>query len=281
MRRILLLFAVGALMTTLAATAASAQAPETVRIEETGVVEEVNPNPVAEEIQFVLNVEETGAERPILECPPSGAVTNLEDFVGQRVTVTGPLQTFGAPVSGFENPDEVPACVTSIEAVGNGDAQGETIYGTAGSDYLTDTEGNDIVYALGSGDTISAGNGADTLYGGYGWDYVVGGYGNDTLYGWTGSDWLDGGAGNDYVSGWEGDDLVDGGTGNDSVYGGVGNDAVYGYDGYDDLYGGPGSDFMYSAGDGTYDLVVGGPGYDVCVVGPEDSAYGCEELYRQ
>jgi Ca2+-binding RTX toxin-like protein len=281
-RRILLLFVMGALLTALTATVASAQAPETVRIEETGVVEEVNPNPIAEETQFVMNVEETGAERPLLECPPRGAVTNLEDFVGQRVTVTGSLQTFGAPVSGFENPDEIPVCVTSIELAGNGNAQGKDIYGTAYSDYLTDTAGNDNVYALGSGDTISAGKGRDTLYGGTGWDYVVGGYGNDTLYGWMGSDWLDGGADSDTVYGWTGNDLVDGGTGNDTVYGGVGNDAVYGYKGSDDLFGGSGHDYVYSAGDGTFDRVYGGPGYDVCVAGPEDFVSGgCEEIYGQ
>jgi len=159
--------------------------------------------------------------------------------------------------------------------------QGETIYGTAGSDYLTDTAGNDAVYALGSGDTVSAGNGDDSLYGGAGWDYVIGGSGNDVLYGWKGSDWLGGTAGNDYVSGWTGSDRVGGGAGDDTVYGGVGNDGVYGFSGNDDLYGWKGSDYLYSAGDGAYDFVSGGPGHDVCVAGPTDYVVGCEEVYRQ
>lgn len=232
--------------------------------------------------EYILVEEGTNENWTLLECG-QGAVNNLGDFVGQTISVTGVPQTFGPvpdPIPESFDFAQFPLCVSSIETVGEPE-QGEIIYGTSGSDYLTDTAGNDIVYALGSGDTISSGNGDDELYGGPGWDYVVGGYGNDTLYGWTGSDWLDGGAGDDYVSGWEGDDLVDGGTGDDEVYGGVGDDAVYGYEGSDTLYGWTGNDFMYSAGDDTYDVVYAWTGYDVCVVGPEDDAYGCEELYRQ
>lgn len=177
--------------------------------------------------------------------------------------------------------DEVETISTTVDFTNGTGAQGRVIYGTAGSDYLTDTAGDDVVYALGSGDTISSGYGDDALYGGYGWDYVGGGYGNDILYGWEGSDWLDGGADNDTLYGWTGDDRVDGGSGDDVLYAGVGDDALYGSAGSDVLYGWEGSDYLYSAGDGTYDQVYGWTGYDVCVVGPEDLAYGCEELYRQ
>lgn len=206
------------------------------------------------------------------DSPISGETTTIEGpetvtFNENEDTTFSTSITFSEPGEGLQPPTE--------------GAQGEVIYGTAGSDYLTDTAGSDTIYALGSGDTISAGSGSDTLYGGTGWDYVVGGYGADILYGWTGSDWLDGGANTDEVYGWEGDDLVDGGTGDDVVYGGVGNDAVYGFEGSDDLYGWTGSDFMYSAGDDTFDRVFGGSGYDVCVAGPEDYVVGCEELYRQ
>ena len=235
-----------------AAVPAFSQPYEAEEIEVTGVVEKKYSDlPLGPETGlYFINDEETGAERPLLECG-IGSVENLEDFVGERVTVTGIPQTQGNDPSNFPDPNEIPMCVSAVELLGDS-AQGEYIYGTADPDYLTDTAGNDTVYALGAGDTISAGHGNDILYGGTGWDYVVGGYGNDTLYGWKGSDWLDGGAGNDFVYGWTGNDLVDGGTGDDEVYGGVGNDTVYGFD-----------------------------GYDVCVVGPEDSAYGCEKLYRQ
>lgn len=213
-----------------------------------------------------------------------GQGPDLASYEGQRVTIYGIFQTLGNPLSNFDDLTEVPIAVTSLEVLEEepgGSTEGRTIYGTEGSDNLSDTQGDDTVYALGSGDTISSGYGNDILYGGTGWDYVVGGYGNDTLYGWKGSDWLDGGAGNDYVSGWTGDDYVDGGTGDDEVYGGVGDDSVYGFKGSDNLYGWKGTDFLYAAGDDTPDWVYGGQGYDICVVGPEDTAYGCEELYRQ
>lgn len=283
MRRIFLLFAVGALATTLAATTAFAQDFEGEEVTVTGVVEKVDPPELPGGVATVaapyfIDDEET-ARRALLGGCPASNKHNLGDFVGQRVTVSGTRQIRSDAPPGVRNEGPLLICVSSIEPIGN--LQGETIYGTAGSDNLADTQGNDTVYALGSGDTISAGNGSDILYGGAGWDYVVGGYGADILYGWTGSDWLDGGAGDDEVYGWKGDDLVDGGTGNDKVYGSAGNDAVYGFDGADELYGWTGSDFLYSAGDGSPDGVFGGPGYDICVVEELDSAVGCEELYRQ
>lgn len=279
MRRILLLFVVGALVTALAAPGVSAQEVGD-RVTATGGI--YPPGPIAPEPatpRYPLNTQgPASAEYLLVE----GEGVDLDSYVSKdfygayvpnQVSVEGEIIRVPKASSPIVRVD-------SVSFAGENE-QGRTIYGTAGSDYLADTRGDDIVYALGSGDTISAGRGSDTLYGGTGWDYAVGGYGADTLYGWKGTDWLDGGAGNDYVSGWTGDDLVDGGTGNDSVYGGAGDYTIYGYKGYDDLYGWTGSDYLYSAGDGAFDLVVGGYGYDVCVVGPQDSAYGCEELYRQ
>lgn len=169
--------------------------------------------------------------------------------------------------------------ISSEGVSGQEQAQGELIYGTDNSDYLTGTRGSDRILGFGSDDVISEGYGGDLLRGGDGWDYIVGGYGDDALYGDAGGDWLDGGAGNDLVRGGSGDDLVDGGTGNDLVTGGDGNDAVYGYLGSDVLYGDAGNDLIYSAGDGAYDEVHGGSGYDVCIVGTEDFVQGCEEVY--
>ena len=256
--------------------------------EVTGVI---SPNPDAnipggEPTSHLIEEDGTG---DIYMISSYGQGPDLASYEGQRVTIQGIFQTLGNPLSNFDDLTEVPIAVTSVEVLddepgekpGNGGTEGRTIYGTEGPDDLADTPGNDTVYALGSGDTISSGYGDDILYGGTGWDYVVGGYGNDTLYGWKGSDWLDGGAGNDEVYGWTGDDYVDGGTGDDLVSGYSGNDAVYGFEGSDVLFGEDGNDFMYSAGDGTSDEVYGGRGYDTCVVDPEDTAYGCEELYRQ
>lgn len=251
--------------------------------------EDINITPVG-----VLGDPYTEGEDPTVQYPLTDEITGTEyalagigdvdlaSYVGQRVTIEGIL----APA--LVGPDRpTPAFVNQIFPTGepmkdsDGSSDGTLFRGTEGSDYLTDTEGNDTVYALGSGDTISSGYGDDALYGGAGWDYVVGGYGDDALYGGTGGDWLDGGAGSDLLEGGSGDDYVDGGTGNDLVIGNDGNDAVYGYEGSDTLYGGGGNDLVYSAGDGTADKVSGGPQYDICVVGAEDTVTGgCEEVYR-
>ena len=250
------------------------QQPEEVSV--TGVIQKPGDfNPQYPE--WNITDETSGTEWSLVSCG-SGSVSSFDDYVGQQVTVTGIVQSQG-PVPDGTDLSQFPLCVSAIDPAEP--AQGRTIYGTAGSDNLNDTAGSDTVYALGSGDTVYASNGNDDLYGGTGWDYITGGNGTDNLYGWRGSDWLDGGADRDFVYGWTGNDLVDGGSGDDEVYGGVGNDTIYGSGGSDNLYGWTGSDYLYSAGDGTYDLVYGGSGYDICVVGPEDEAYGCEAIYGQ
>jgi serralysin len=99
---------------------------------------------------------------------------------------------------------------------------GETIVGTANSDYLQGGPGDDLIQGLGS---------SDSLYGGGGNDRLEGGDGDDHIEGEAGYDILDGGAGNDNLR--DGIGEIYGGDGNDSITaggglvdGGIGDDTV-------------------------------------------------------
>ena len=194
-------------------------------------------------------------------------MNNLEDFVGQRVTVTGIPQTQGNHPSSFPNPNAIPMCVDGIEPAGQQNENSE------------EPEVQPQCFLL-EGCFLSGDGSSETIVGGIGPDYIIGGGGDDALHGLGAGDWLDGGAGDDLVRGSAGDDLVDGGSSDDLVIGGDGNDYVSGYLGSDALNGGGGSDYIYAA-DGEFDRVSGGPGYDVCVVDEEDDVNGCEEVRGQ
>ena len=75
--------------------------------------------------------------------------------------------------------------------------------GTAGADVLTGSR----VFGLAGNDTLTGTNGSDLLYGGSGDDRLDGRGGNDSLYGGEGNDWLTGGGGRDLLNGGLGDDL--------------------------------------------------------------------------
>jgi VCBS repeat-containing protein len=131
---------------------------------------------------------------------------------------------------------------------GDGDAGGQTVFGTAFDDYFTDQ----YKFVAGSGDDdhVVGREGDDTFEMTAGNDVIDGGAGNDTLKGGIGNDTLNGGADADTLLGEADDDTLDGGAGSDTVDGGAGNDTVIGTaDGVADSYaGGTGTDTIdYSA----------------------------------
>ncbi len=63
-----------------------------------------------------------------------------------------------------------------------------TIEGTARSDRLNGTRGNDVICGFGGGDRIDGRGGNDLVYGGPGDDRIKGGRGRDVLYGNFGED---------------------------------------------------------------------------------------------
>lgn len=170
---------------------------------------------------------------------------------------------------------------------------GETIFGTNGSDRLVGTPKNDLIFGFGGSDKINGNNGDDCLVGGDGSDSIRGNNGNDVILGGDGSDSLKGNNGNDHLIGGDGsdglrgnngDDVLEGnggsdslrgGNGNDNLSGGAGSDSLRGGNGSDTLFGGDGNDSLkgnngddtLDGGDGS-DGLKGGPGTDTCINGP-------------
>ena len=105
-------------------------------------------------------------------------------------------------------------------------AQGNTVRGGGGRDYIEGSGSKDILSGDEGNDTIYGLGGDDEIHGGAGNDYLDGGKGNDTLYGDAGDDNLIGGKGDDKLSGGEGYDLLIGASGNDVLDGGEGRDQI-------------------------------------------------------
>ncbi|MBP7832896.1 MAG: hypothetical protein KA035_03945 [Candidatus Levybacteria bacterium] len=107
------------------------------------------------------------------------------------------------------------------------------ILGTAGSDKINGTPGNDFIMTFEGVDTVTGGAGNDCIVGISGVKKFNGGAGNDGIIGGSSNDSLDGGAGNDIISGGAGNDTIKGGAGNDALDGGLGNDVTDGNAGKD------------------------------------------------
>jgi Ca2+-binding RTX toxin-like protein len=121
--------------------------------------------------------------------------------------------------------------------------------------------------------------GVDRIFGGNDNDTFWGNAGNDVIEGNAGDDTILGGDGNDIITDLQGADVLKGGPGNDAIDGGPGNDLITGGDGSDfinagandnESFGGPGNDFMIAGqgadtlfGDGGDDWIEGGTGQDL------------------
>lgn len=145
------------------------------------------------------------------------------------VTLVARLSTAGsvtntATVDGTETDTNLANNTASAITIVTPNADGCTVVGTGGNDYLAGTAGDDVICGLGGNDTLIGKKGADTLYGGDGNDVLKGGAGNDTIYGDDGNDTAVGGQGFDSVLGGVGADVLrikDGAGGNDSADGGI------------------------------------------------------------
>lgn len=169
----------------------------------------------------------------------------------------------------------------------------------AGQDTLVSIEsfwsgsGNDVITGSAVSNTIIASGGNDSVYGGDGDDYIDGGAGTNSLYGEngndafysnTGSEIIDGGAGidsinyssatsgininfttNSFTGGATGDTLIsieriDGSNYDDTLTGDANRNIFLGWQGIDTLSGLGGDDAFFSSGDG--DTISGGDGID-------------------
>ncbi|MEO0408822.1 MAG: Calx-beta domain-containing protein [Cyanobacteria bacterium P01_A01_bin.135] len=145
-----------------------------------------------------------------------------------------------------------------------GTAASEVLEGTNGEDIISGAAGDDILKGFGSRDQLDGGEGRDSIFGGDGSDEIDGGAARDFINGDRADDLLDGGSDRDYISGGEGDDQVIGSAGRDILEGNKGDDILFGGQGADRIQGNKGNDVM-RGGDGS-DTLRGGAGADVYVV---------------
>jgi Ca2+-binding RTX toxin-like protein len=188
----------------------------------------------------------------------------------------------------------------------------ENLTGSASTDDLEGTPGDDVIHGGGSFDKIDAKFGDDEVYGEDGSDNLIGGPGmpsdcnsnpctkfdTDKFFGGQGSDTIDYSSrgenltialdGSTKSGGYmEKDSLTsienaNGGSGNDTIYGnaapnsltgGSGGDGIGGSKGNDYLSGGPGNDFLDGAADNDY--VAGGEDNDMLIgLGGNDTLWG-------
>lgn len=152
-----------------------------------------------------------------------------------------------------------------------GNAGNDVISGGDDSDTIDGGTGNDLISGDAGDDSAIGGTGHDTINGGEGNDYGDGGDGNDSVIGGDGADTCTGSAGNDTCRGNNGDDALFGGTENDLLDGGVGNDRIRGHSGDDQIKGGDGNDTI--TGDAGIDTIDGGDGHDSI-----DGGFGIDSL---
>ena len=118
--------------------------------------------------------------------------------------------------------------IASTPSAGN-----DLLIGTATSDDISVSWGDDRVDGSSGDDDISGGHGDDLISGAEGDDLLAGDFGDDILIGGAGQDELRGNRGEDVLIGGDADDIVDGGAGDDVIYGGAGEDLIDGGRGLD------------------------------------------------
>ncbi|MFF5075549.1 CARDB domain-containing protein [Actinoplanes sp. NPDC000266] len=144
---------------------------------------------------------------PVATC----TIGNLAKNATATITLTVEPQATGtaiatAKVTGAQA-DPAAANNTAVQNTTVNNANGCTIIGTAGNNFLAGGAGMDVICLLGGNDTVNAFGGNDIVYGGSGTDTVQGDTGNDTLYGGLGNDTLTGGPGTDKIDGGPGTDI--------------------------------------------------------------------------
>ena len=147
------------------------------------------------------------------------------------------------------------------EAVIDGLAGNDTIYGQSETDVIDGGAGADLLHGDTGNDELIGGEGNDRLYGDDGADTARGDAGDDILYGGDDNDTLWGDFAGGILSGLEGNDHIAGGYGDDVIHGEGGNDDLRGDSGDDQISGGSGNDVL--RGGRLHDVLLGGDGDDV------------------
>src|SRR4051794_4972796 len=164
------------------------------------------------------------------------------------------------------------------QAVYNGTAVVDRIFGGNDNDTIWGNEGNDILEGNGGDDTVLGGVGDDIITDLDGADVLKGGDGNDALDGGPGDDIVISGSGKDFAEGGANDNETFAGPGDDFVNAGQGADAVFGDGGDDWIQGGPGQALLQGAhGAPFFDAPAEShPGNDVFIGQPGENDYDTE-----
>ncbi len=133
--------------------------------------------------------------------------------------------------------------------------------GINGQAVYNGTAGEDRVYGGVDNDTFLGNEGNDRIEGGDGADVALGGEGNDIITDLAGDDVLKGGPGADAIDAGPGLDIVMAGEGNDFTNGGANDNETFGGDGDDMIIAGAGNDTVF--GDGGSDWIEGGDGQEL------------------
>ncbi|WP_237155050.1 calcium-binding protein [Oryzibacter oryziterrae] len=197
-----------------------------------------------------------------------GPGTDTASYVSSSLAVTVDLNDYSKNSGG----DAAGDILDSIENL-TGSQKGDSLYGTAYSNFLSGLAGNDKLFGREGNDYLSVGTGIDTASGGPGLDIVsyqdvvgpvtvnlanaaanTGEAKNDTFISIEG---VRGSVGNDTLIGDSGDNILQGYRGNDKLSGGAGDDTLRGDSGRDTLTGGTGKDkFVFDSNTGGADKIT-------------------------
>ena len=172
------------------------------------------------------------------------------------------------------------------QAVYNGTAVVDRVFGGNDNDTIWGNEGNDILEGNGGDDDILGGDGNDIITDLDGADILKGGDGNDAVDGGPGDDIIMSGSGQDFTNGGSFDNETFGGPQNDFINLGQGADAGFGDGGDDWMQGGSGQDLIQGDHSAPFfdDPAESHPGNEIMVgqVGENDyDAEGGDDLMSQ
>jgi Animal haem peroxidase/Fibronectin type III domain/RTX calcium-binding nonapeptide repeat (4 copies) len=172
------------------------------------------------------------------------------------------------------------------QAVFNGTAAVDRVFGGNDNDTVWGGAGNDIIEGNGGDDVVLGGDGNDIITDLGGADVPKGGPGNDAIDGGIGDDIPMGNEGQDFINGGANDNETFAGPGNDFVIAGQGADAVFGDGGDDWIQGGSGQDLLQGDHGAPFfdDPAEAAPGNDTFIgqVGENDyDAEGGDDVMAQ
>ncbi len=162
------------------------------------------------------------------------------------------------------------------QAVFNGTAAPNRIWGGVDNDTFWGNEGNDVIEGNDGADVALGGDGSDRITDTAGDDVPKGGPGNDRIDAGPGLDIVMGGDGADFTNGGLNDNETFGGTGGDFIIAGNGIDTVFGDSDDDWIQGGNGQDLLCGDSCAPFFDDPNAPGHDVLVGQNGEEDYDAE-----